>query len=125
VTLELRAADLTPELLQAATEAGVPLRIGVRYTAGGRTPEIARPAGGELLWQLEAASPSDGALWNDPAHVRRTVAAFTQLGFAGFEIQAPAPGETGADALFYMLWGRLSYDPKTPDAAWSRELKAR
>lgn len=124
VTLELRAADLTPELLQAATQAGVPLRIGVRYTAG-RTAETARPAGSEMLWQLEAASPSDGALWNDPAHVRRTVAAFTQPGFAGFEIQAPAPGETGTDALFYLLWGRLSYDPKTPDSAWSRERKAR
>ena len=124
VTLELRAADLTPELLQAATEAGVPLRIGVRYT-GGRTAEIAQPAGGEMFWQLEAASPSDGALWNDPAHVRRTVAAFSQPGFAGFEIQAPAPGETGSDERFYLLWGRLSYDPKTPDSVWSRELKAR
>jgi hypothetical protein len=124
VTLELRAADLTPELLQAATQAGAPLRIGVRYP-GGRAAQNAQPAGVEMFWQLEAASPSDGALWNDPAHVRRTVAALTQPGFAGFEIQAPAPGETGADARFYLLWGRLSYDPKTPDSVWSRELKAR
>ncbi len=124
VTLELRAADLTPELLQAATEAGVPLRIGVRY-AGGRPAEVAQPTGSEMFWQLEAASPSDGALWNDPAHVRRTVAAFTQPGFAGFEIQAPTPGETGTDARFYLLWGRLSYDPKTPDSVWSREVNAR
>ncbi len=124
VTLELRAADLTPELLQAATEAGVPLRIGGKYT-GGRPAEIPRPAGGEMFWQLEAASPREGALWNDPAHVRRTVAAFSEPGYAGFEIQAPAPGETATDALFYLLWGRLSYDPKTPDSVWSRELKAR
>ena len=124
VTLELRAADLTPELLQAATEAGVPLRIGVQYT-GGRMAEMVRPAGGEMLWQLEAASPSDAALWSDPAHVRRTVAAFSQPGFDGFEIQARAPGETGTDTLFYLLWGRLSYDPKTPDSVWRGELKAR
>jgi hypothetical protein len=124
VTLELRAADLTPELLQAATRAGVPLRIGVRYT-GGRTAQIARPAGCEMFWQLEAIKPGERALWNDPAHVRRTVAALSQPGFAGFEIQAPLPGGTGTDALFYLLWGRLSYDPRTPDSVWSRELKAR
>ena len=124
VTLELRAADLTPELLRAATEAGVPLRIGVRYT--GRQPaEIAQPAGVEMFWQLEPAGPRDSALWNDPAHVRRTLAALSQPGFAGFEIQAPAPGDTGRDALFYLLWGRLSYDPKTPNSVWSRELNVR
>jgi hypothetical protein len=87
--------------------------------------EIARPAVCEMFWQLEAASPSDGVLWNDPAHVRATVAALSEPGFAGFEIQAPPPGGTGTDALFYLLWGRLSYDPKTPDSVWSRELKAR
>jgi hypothetical protein len=124
VTLELRAADLTAELLQAAIQAGVPLRIGVRYPSG-RVSQIVRPAGVEMFWQLEAASPSDGVLWNDPAHVRRTVTALSQPGFAGFEIQAPAAGETTTDALFYLLWGRLSYDPKTPDSVWSRERKAR
>jgi hypothetical protein len=124
VTLELRAADLTPELLKAATQAGVPLRIGVRYT-GGRTAQIARPAGCELFWQLEASKPGERTLWSDPAHVRHTVATLAQPGFSGFEIQAPAPGGTGADTLFYLLWGRLSYDPKTPDSVWSREWKAR
>jgi hypothetical protein len=78
-----------------------------------------------MFWQLEAAKPGERALWNDPAHVRRTVAALAQPGFAGFEIQAPPPGGSGTDALFYLLWGRLSYDPKTPDSVWSRELKPR
>src|SRR5439155_13660126 len=27
--------------------------------------------------------------------------------------------------LFYLLWGRLSYDPKTPESVWMSELTSR
>jgi hypothetical protein len=124
VTLELRESDLTPGLLKAAEVADLPLRIGRRPAAGRPTAPPAKGAF-ETLWQMEDPAAAGPKLWLDPAFVRRTVPVFTRAGSAGFEIEAPSPAGADGDRLFYMLWGRLSYDPKTPDSVWSRELKAR
>jgi hypothetical protein len=82
--------------------------------------------------------------------VRRAVSTFGLGGAEGFEIDPPlaqkgfgnAPGTWGVFAagqqrrvfwkweferywLFYRLWGRLSYDPETPDAAWMNDMTTR
>jgi len=120
VTLELRQADLTPELLEAAKDAGPPLRIAADYPNGKDTADT---AGYEKLCRLEATGPSASRAWTDPAYVRRTMSEFPLAGCGGFEIEAPAPPGGQADRLFYLLWGRLGYDPRTPDSVWNKELK--
>ena len=79
-------------------------------------------------------------LWGDPGFVRRAAGTFDLGGGSGFEIDAPLaqkgfgnrPGVWGVFTpsqkdrvfwryeferywLFYLLWGRLTYDPTTPD----------
>jgi hypothetical protein len=124
VTLELRESDLTPELMEAATGSGVPLRIGRRFVVGGGvgTPPKTEH---ETIWQIADPTPAGRKTWTDPAFVRRSVPLFTRAGSAGFEIEAPASPTNPGDTLFFLLWGRLSYDPKTPDSVWEKELKSR
>jgi hypothetical protein len=132
VTLDLPAGPLPAGLVEAARAAHVPLRISLRYWAGdlGRPypaaeamPEKSHPY--ECLWSLGSQRLLP---WGDPDFVRRAVATFTLPGPAGFEIDAPlGQKERTFDRhwLFYLLWGRLSYDPKTPDKIWVAELKRR
>jgi hypothetical protein len=122
VTLELRNEGLTPGLLKVATEAGLPLRISVTY--GESEIELpARPLSSQLMWVVSTADPSKRMLWSDPDFVRRTVSALAQPGYSGFEIDPPLPPDSEDAGLFYSLWGRLSYDPKTPASVWGKELK--
>jgi hypothetical protein len=132
VTLDLPAGPLPAGLVEAARAAHVPLRVSLRYWAGelGRPyppaetlPEKSRP--NECLWSLGSQRL---LLWGDPDFVRRAVATFSLSGPLGFEIDAPLEqkGRTfDRHWLFYLLWGRLSYDPKTPDRVWMTELKRR
>jgi hypothetical protein len=89
-------------------------------------------------------------LWGEPEYVRRAVSTFDLSGAGGFEIDPPLaqkgfgnrPGQWGVFTeaakdrkfwkweferywMFYLLWGRLSYDPKTPEAVWTSELQRR
>jgi len=89
-------------------------------------------------------------LWGDPEYVRRAVSTFGMAGASGFEIDPPLaqkgfgnrPGQWGVFAeaqkdrafwkweferywMFYLLWGRLSYNPKTPEPVWTSELQRR
>ncbi len=89
-------------------------------------------------------------LWGDPEYVRRSVSTFGMSGASGFEIDPPLaqkgygnrPGKWGVFTeaqkdrafwkweferywMFYLLWGRLSYDPKTPESVWTSELQRR
>ncbi|MBI4877284.1 MAG: hypothetical protein HY822_21870, partial [Acidobacteria bacterium] len=89
-------------------------------------------------------------LWGDPEYVRRAVSTFGMSGASGFEIDPPLaqkgfgnrPGKWGVFTearkdrafwkweferywMFYQLWGRLSYDPKTPETVWTAELQRR
>ncbi len=52
-------------------------------------------------------SPKSVALSGDPDSIRRAVPMLTE----GFELDAPSDTERSS---LYMLWGRLSYDLKTP-----------
>jgi hypothetical protein len=89
-------------------------------------------------------------LWGGPGYVRRTVSTFGLGDAVGFEIDPPLaqkgfenrPGKWGIFTenqqqraswrweferywMFYMLWGRLSYDPQTPDSVPLDELQRR
>jgi hypothetical protein len=89
-------------------------------------------------------------LWGEPEYVRRAVSTFGLSGAGGFEIDPPLahkgfgnrPGPWGVFTeaakdrkfwkweferywMFYLLWGRLSYDPKTPEAVWTAEFQRR
>jgi len=137
VTLDLPAGPLPEGMVEAAQAARVPLVVGLRYWAGemGRPYQAAetspgfsyfnlleRPRPYECYWSLGS---SRFLLWGDPDFARRAAATFTLSDSGGFEIDAPA--ERGLDRywLFYMLWGRLGYDPKAPDKLWTAELKRR
>ncbi len=102
VTLELGSAQTKPSLVEAAKQAGIPIRLSSSYTKPAFEPKL---------------------LWGDPGYVRRTVPLFTINGSTGFELDAPPDPERFW--LFYMLWGRLGYDIQTPDKVWLAELQRR
>ncbi len=105
VTLELDNAQTNPTLQEAARKAGIPVRLSSSYSKPTFEPKL---------------------LWGDPDYVRRTVPTFTINGSAssaGFEVDAPPDPERFW--LFYMVWGRLGYDLKTPDKVWLAELQHR
>jgi len=173
VTLDLRGWRMSKGMLEAATHAGMPVRLSTKYWAEhlgrpyqpaeitpnysymdflkkspGARPGKLRPY--DFFWEIWALGSNRLLLWGDPDYVRRAVPTLTLSGSRGFEIDAPLaqmgfgnrPGKWGVFAsgqqdrvfwkwdferywLFYMLWGRLSYDPKTPAAVWLNELKRR
>jgi hypothetical protein len=182
--LDLRGWVMSPGLLEAATNAGVPLRLSSKYWAEDlgrpyqppetwsnysyinfleKTTKLAEqpridPIAPSLpvtvahqqhqrpwhfYWELWALGSHRLLLWGDPDYVRRAVSTFTMSDTDGFEIDAPLAQKGFGNApsawvlpssgrfeferywMFYLLWGRLSYDPKTPDKLWSAELERR
>jgi hypothetical protein len=104
---------------------------------------LEKPRPYKFYWELWGLGSHRLLLWANPDFVRRAVSTFNLGGAEGFEIDPPLaqkgfgnrPGKWGVftDAqkqrlfwkweferywLFYRLWGRLSYDPATPDRAW-------
>lgn len=140
VTLDLPPGPLPSAIVEAARNARVPLRVAARYWAGdlGRPYQPAetfpgfsyanlleKPLHYDFYWSLGSHRL---LLSGDPDFVRRAVATFPLGGGAGFEIDAPFERkERPFDRywLFYLLWGRLSYDPKTPEKVWMAEMKRR
>jgi hypothetical protein len=108
VILECPESDLTREL---ARETSVPLRATKKYSGE------AALGPNDVVLTLEAT--------DNPDSVRKTVVDIYESGYAGFEIDAPAEPAGEGSRLFYVLWGRLGYNPKTPDTVWSKELKSR
>lgn len=111
---------------------------------------LRKPRPYEFFWEIWALGSNRLLLWGDPEHVRRAAGTLTLSGTEGFEIDEPLaqkgfgnrPGKWGiftpahADRvfwkyeferywLFYLLWGRLTYDPKTPERVWRKELERR
>jgi hypothetical protein len=165
VTLDLRGWAMQRGMMDAAENAGVPLRLSSKYWA----EDIGRPyqpaetfPGYSYINFLEKPRPYGfyfevwglGShrllLWGDPQFVRRAVPTFRLSGALGFEIDPPLaqkgfgnrPGEWGVFTeqeqrrvfwkwgferywMFYLLWGRLSYGPHTPDRVWKSELTRR
>ena len=111
---------------------------------------LERPRPYEFYWELWTLGSNRLLLSGDPEYVRRAAPTFALSGTSGFEIDAPlaqrgfgnGPEKYGilADSqsrrvfwqrsferywLFYLLWGRLSFDPKTPDKLWMEEFQRR
>ncbi|MBI5280529.1 MAG: hypothetical protein HY858_02520 [Candidatus Solibacter usitatus] len=104
----------------------------------------------QFYWELWGLGSHRLLMWGDPDYVRRAVPTFTLSGSAGFEIDPPLaqkgfgnrPGVWGVFEekqtdrvfwkyewqrywLFYLLWGRLSYDPAEPESLWMDEFTRR
>lgn len=111
---------------------------------------LQKPRPYDFYWEVWALGSHRLLLWGDPDFVRRAAPTFTLSGSAGFEIDPPLaqkgfgnrPGKWSVFAepqkerafwrweferywMFYLLWGRLTYDPKAPEKIWTSELKRR
>ncbi|MCC6860228.1 MAG: hypothetical protein IT158_16795 [Bryobacterales bacterium] len=111
---------------------------------------LQKPRPYDFLFEVWGLGSHRLLLWGDPGYVRRAVPTFTLSGASGFEIDPPLaqkgfgnrPGRWGVFTesnrdrvfwkyeferywLFYQLWGRLSYDPATPDGVFLAELRDR
>ncbi len=111
---------------------------------------LEKPRTYEFYWEVWGLGSHRLLLWGDPEFARRMVPTFTLSETRGFEIDPPLaqkgfgnrPGKWGVFTsdhdrrvfwkweferywLFYLLWGRLSYDPATPETAWLEELQRR
>jgi hypothetical protein len=158
VTLDLRGWTMRPEMLEAATGSGVPVRLSTKYWAEdlGRPYQPAetfagysyhnflqKPRAYSFYWELWGLGSHRLLLWGDPEYVRRAAGTFSLSGSIGFEIDPPlaqkgfgnqpaewkvaTPGKYEFERywMFYLLWGRLSYDPKASDRLWMGELESR
>lgn len=158
VTLDLRGWTMRPEMLEAATESGVPVRLSTKYWSEdlGRPYQPAetfagysyhnflqKPRNYAFYWELWGLGSHRLLLWGDPEYVRRAAGTFSLSGSIGFEIDPPlaqkgfgnepadwkvqTPGQYEFERywMFYLLWGRLSYDPKTSERVWMSELEKR
>jgi hypothetical protein len=163
VGLDLRGWLVAGGMVEAAQQAGIPVRLSTKYWAEhlGRPNQPAetwagysflnfleKPRSYDFFWELWGLGSHRLLLWGDPDYVRRAVRTFTLSGSVGFEIDPPLaqkgfgnrPGKWGVFAdrerefwrwdferywMFYMLWGRLSFDPEARDRIWLSELERR
>jgi hypothetical protein len=111
---------------------------------------LEKPRPYEFYWELWGLGSHRLLLSGDPEFVKRAVPTLTMSDTQGFEIDPPlaqkgfgnAPGAWGVFApaqtdrifwkheferywMFYLLWGRLSYEPESPDRIWMDELQRR
>jgi hypothetical protein len=165
IYLDLRAWGVSWDMIDAAEQVGLPLRVSTKYWAEhlGRPYQPAetypgysyldflrKPRSYQFYWELWGLGSHRLLLWGNLSYVRRAVSTFHLGDAVGFEIDPPLaqkgfgnrPGEwdvfTPANKdrmfwkweferywLFYELWGRLSYNPTTPDSVWLDELRRR
>jgi hypothetical protein len=103
----------------------------------------------QVLWRLWNGGTSRVLLWGDPEYVRRFAASTHLYDGAGFDVNEPLATKMASqdhdlqpfDLLkpayrsydweyerywhFYQLWGRLSYNPRTPSEVWEIEFARR
>ena len=158
VTLDLRGWVMRPEMLEAATGSGVPVRLSTKYWSEdlGRPYQPAetfagysfhnflqKPRAYSFYWELWGLGSHRLLLWGDPEYVRRAAGTFSLSNSIGFEIDPPlaqkgfgnqpkkwkvsTPGKYEFERywMFYLLWGRLSYDPKASERIWMSEMENR
>ena len=133
-----------------AEDVGRPYQPAETYPGYSYLNFLEKPRKYDFYWELWGLGSHRLLLWGNPDFVKRAVPTFRLSGSSGFEIDAPLaqkgfgnrPGvwDVFTDAhkdrmfwkweferywLFYLLWGRLSYDPKTPESVWMSELTRR
>jgi hypothetical protein len=133
-----------------AEDLGRPYQPAETYPGYSYLNFLEKPRAYDFYWELWGLGSHRLLLWGNPEYVKRAVSTFHLAGAVGFEIDPPLaqkgfgnrPGAWGVFTeaqkdrvfwnweferywLFYLLWGRLSYDPKTPDTAWMRECEQR
>ena len=111
VTLEIPSQEAAPGLVAAITDKEIPWRSSQRYAAG--TAKAAHAASSEVIWTIDNPEERGNA-----SFARAVVEDMAHLDAAGLEINGPLPVTSDANRRFYLIWGRLSYDPKTPDSVW-------
>jgi hypothetical protein len=115
-----------------------------------KPPEADRQRAWQFYWELWGLGSHRLLMWGDPEYVRRIVPTLTMSESIGFEIDPPLaqmgfgnqPGQWSVFTeqqsqrvfwkyqwqrywLFYLLWGRLSYNPEEPGSLWLDEFKRR
>lgn len=109
---------------------------------------LQQPLRYDFLWQVWSLGNPRLLLWGDPEYVKRFVNSLTLGGGTGFEINPPLsqkgygnePGywrifknkedeyyefEYERYWMFFMLFGRISFNPDVPSKIWERELARR
>ena len=117
------------------------------YRRYGTWDLLRKPRSFALIHRLWSAGSQRLLLWADPEWVRRFASSVT-FGGDGFEVMAPLtnkgvrdeqpPWPVSADPafrshaeehrrhwMFYLLFGRLGYDPDASPEVWQRELRQR
>jgi hypothetical protein len=133
-----------------AEDVGRPYQPAETYPGYSYLNFLEKPHSYPFYWELWGLGSHRLLLWGNPDFVRRAAGTFHLGNAVGFEIDPPLaqkgfgnrPGVWGVFTeaqkdrmfwkweferywLFYQLWGRLSYDPQTPDSVWLDELKRR
>lgn len=78
--------------------------------------ELTQPSTRQLVWQVSLPRLQTEFPYADPTFVRQAAQTFSFGGALGFEIEAPNLDS----AWFYSVWGRLTFDPRTPDAVFQQ-----
>jgi hypothetical protein len=165
VYLDLRAWAVAKDMIDAAEQVHLPVRVSTKYWAEdvGRPYQPAetfagysylnfldKPHSYPFYWELWGLGSHRLLLWGNPDYVRRAASTFHLGDGVGFEIDPPLaqkgfgnrPGVWGVFTeaqtdrmfwkweferywMFYLLWGRLTYDPAAPDTVWMSELSRR
>lgn len=103
----------------------------------------------KVHWRLWSGGTARLLLWGDPAYVRRFAQSAKLYGGESFDVnemlatrmlgephdKPPAPllnpryrsGEYEFERYwhFYQVWGRVSYNPETPEEVWAKEFEKR
>jgi len=133
-----------------AEDIGRPYQPAETYPGYSYQSFLEKPRPYQFYWEVWGLGSHRILLWGSPDFVRRAVPTFRLSGSVGFEIDAPPtqkgfgnrPGKWDVFTasqhdrvfwkwdferywLFYLLWGRLSYDPRAPDAIWMNEMRRR
>jgi hypothetical protein len=115
------------------------------WTSGSYEDYTNYPRTCKIIWQIRAHGTHRMFHWGWPDYARRTVRSFRFGGGYGFSMEPLNAYFPETDYLhnnpqvdhrwsdwkhqqdwyWYLIWGRLSYDPETPDRVWLAEFNRR
>ncbi|MEN6602978.1 MAG: hypothetical protein ABFD86_11240 [Bryobacteraceae bacterium] len=125
--------EVDSDAYEAALASGAPVRLPLDYwnlwvghdtaaarrRAGGTLDLLERPRRYGVFWQIGASGVCSQFAWGDPESARWIIPALTASGSEGFEIDLGRARLDGGAWLPHFLWGRLGYDPLTPEKLWT------